>query len=94
VGTVRVRWTKEALSEPGATRRFIAGDNPKVARKIATRIRTAATKLGRHPEIGRSGRVPGTRELVIPGTPYLLVYAVLPDRVAVLTLLHGAQDYP
>jgi len=44
------------------------------------------------PAIGRPGRVPGTRELILP--PYILIYTVLANRVWVVRILHGAQDWP
>ena len=44
--------------------------------------------------MGRPGRIAGTRELVVPGTPYLIAYAVLEEQVVVLAVLHGAQRWP
>ena len=91
VGAMRVRWTPEALSQLREARQYIAEDDPKTAKRVAAVIRGAADQLGFHPRAGRPGRVEGTRELVISGTPYILVYAVLTEEVAVLTVLHGAQ---
>ena len=45
-------------------------------------------------ESGRPGRVPGTRELVIPRTPYVAAYALTRDCIRILRVLHGAQMWP
>lgn len=50
--------------------------------------------LAEHPQRGRDGRLPGTRELVIPGTAYISVYRLKPDRVEILRVLHSAQNWP
>jgi toxin ParE1/3/4 len=46
------------------------------------------------PGIGRPGRVAGTRELVTAGTPYIVPYRVAGDAVQIITVLHGAQNWP
>lgn len=91
---MKVRWTREALSQLREARQYIAEDDPATARRIAAVIRGAADHLGFHPRAGRPGRVAGTRELVISGTPYILVYAVLAGEVAIVTVLHTARSYP
>jgi toxin ParE1/3/4 len=50
--------------------------------------------LAIHPEIGRPGRIRGTRELVATGTPYIVAYRFVADRLTVLRLLHGARRWP
>jgi toxin ParE1/3/4 len=57
-------------------------------------IRKQTGLLAIHPEIGRPGRVRGTREFVIAGTPYLPAYRFAGDVVTVLRLLHGARRWP
>jgi plasmid stabilization system protein ParE len=51
-------------------------------------------KLKRFPEMGRKGRIDGTRELVITGKPYIAAYRVAGNTVLVLRILHGAQQWP
>ena len=46
------------------------------------------------PEMGRAGRIPGTRELVIPRLPYILVYRLTTSTVDILTILHASQRWP
>ena len=46
-----------------------------------------------HPEIGRIGRAPGTRELIAHPN-YLVIYRVLPDAIDVADVVHARQQYP
>ena len=91
---MRVRWTQRSEDDLTAQCDFIARDDPALAARIGTEILTRVSDLGDHPYRGRSGRVEGTRELVLPGLPWLAVYAVEDDAVVVLRLLHGAQSWP
>jgi toxin ParE1/3/4 len=51
-------------------------------------------RLAGLPRLGRPGRVEGTRELVVPNTPYIVAYAIIEDRVAILSVLHSARRWP
>jgi addiction module RelE/StbE family toxin len=75
-------------------RERIAEDNPSAAARTVALIRTAVERLATSPSLGRSGRVAGTRELVIPGTPYIVPYRLSGDIVQIITVLHGAQRWP
>jgi addiction module RelE/StbE family toxin len=74
--------------------RWIAEDDPAATRRVVQRIRDAAHKLTEAPGIGRAGRVPGTRELVVSPTPYIVPYRVRGDVIEIITVLHGAQRWP
>jgi toxin ParE1/3/4 len=50
--------------------------------------------LAQHPRMGREGRVVGTRELVIGGSPFIVVYRVKKTSIEILRLLHGARQWP
>ena len=73
---------------------WIAADNPAAATRMVARIRAAIERLAVSPGIGRPGRVADTRELVIPGTPYIVPYRVRGDVVQIITVLHSAQRWP
>ena len=75
-------------------RERIAADNPTAATRMIERIRAAVARLAASPALGRSGRVAGTRELVIPRTPYVVPYRVTGDVVQIITILHSAQRWP
>lgn len=91
---MRIKWLREAADDLTEIRHFIAEDNPHAAQRIAELILNTLSYLMDHPEIGRPGRVPGTRELVIPGTPYLVPYRVRNAVIEILAVLHGAQKWP
>jgi addiction module RelE/StbE family toxin len=72
----------------------IAAENPAAASRMIERIRAAVARLAETPAAGRPGRVAGTRELVIPRTPYIVPYRVKGGVVQIITILHGAQRWP
>jgi toxin ParE1/3/4 len=71
---------------------YIALDNPSAAEKVYRAIVAAAEGLINFPEMGRSGRLPGTREFSLSSLPYLIVYEVGADVVTILAVFHGARD--
>jgi toxin ParE1/3/4 len=75
-------------------RDYIAKDSERSAATVAARILDAIVALEAHPELGRPGRIVGTRELVVPGTPYLIPYRVRRDRLELLAVFHGRQRWP
>ena len=89
-----VRWVKVALSNLNAEAEYIARDNPVAAARVVELILVAVKQLERFPAIGRPGRVPGTRELVVSGTPYIVPYRVRAGRVEVLRVFHGSRRWP
>ena len=91
---MRVRWLATALRNLDEEASFVARQDPAAARRLVARIREAAVHLSDHPELGRPGRVAGTRELVVTGTPYLLPYRVKDDSLQILRVLHGARRWP
>jgi addiction module RelE/StbE family toxin len=91
---MKIRWSPTAVSDLKSIRGYIAKDSPTTALRVAARIREAAGRLASFPLSGRVGRVPGTRELVIPGTPYIAAYRVRDDEVEIAAVLHGRQDWP
>ncbi|MCD7059640.1 type II toxin-antitoxin system RelE/ParE family toxin [Pelagibacterium xiamenense] len=72
---------------------YIANDNAQAALAMWDEIEAQVERLRMFPHSGREGRQEGTRELIISGTPYVVVYAVAED-VTVLRVLHGAQRWP
>jgi len=51
-------------------------------------------QLQDNPEIGRPGRVDGTRERIIPRLPYIAAYRLAADAVEVLSIVHTARLWP
>jgi addiction module RelE/StbE family toxin len=91
---MKVRWLREALRNLDREAAYIAEDDPQAAHRIVSRIREAVAKLKSQPNLGRPGRVPGTRELVVSGTPYIIPYRVRQQSVEVLRVFHGARRWP
>ena len=91
---MEVVWTEPALLDMIQLREFIKTENPSAAARIAERIMEVIGMISVHPAMGRAGRVPHTREMVITGTPFSIAYSVLEDRLVVLRVLHGARKWP
>ena len=89
-----IAWREVALDGLEQARRYIDQDNPAAAAEIFEQILWAVERLADMPEHGRPGRVKGTRELVVPGTPYLVAYAVEDHRLIVLAVQHSSREWP
>ena len=85
-----LKWTKTALRSVDEIAGYIAKDNPKRATSFVVEVQEAVTKLQVHPGMGRAGRVPGTRELVLHKN-YIAIYRVRGDGVEILRLHHAAR---
>jgi plasmid stabilization system protein ParE len=91
---LEVRWLKRALANLDAEAAFIARDHPAAAARAVEAIATAVEWLAQHTVLGRPGRVEGTRELVVPDTPYLVPYRVRGHVVEILRFFPGARKWP
>ena len=90
---MKVLWTPESLQDRADIWDYIAADNPRAAARMDALFSDAVVKLGDHPNFGRVGKIPGTREL-IPHESYRLVYEVGQDTVWILVLIHTARQWP
>jgi toxin ParE1/3/4 len=91
---VTIVWSPRAIEHLTHLQAYIARDNPKAANRIAGALLDAVERLAELPNLGRPGRVAGIRELVVPGTPYLIPYRVRADRLEVIAVFHGRQKWP
>jgi addiction module RelE/StbE family toxin len=73
---------------------YISQDNPESARRMVKRLWTAVKSLAVQPEIGRPGRIHGTRELIVSNTPFVVPYRVVGSEIEILRILHGAREWP
>jgi len=87
-------WPRRAIQHLMALREFIARDSEQNAALVAGRILDGVALLQTQPEMGRPGRVVGTRELVIPNTPYIIPYRVRRDRLELIAVLHAHRQWP
>ena len=91
---MKVVWSPRAVRHLAAIRDFIAEDNPSSAADVAGKIVDAVELLATHPELGRRGRSPGTRELVVAGTAFVIPYRIRRGRVELIAVFHGRQKWP
>lgn len=91
---IKVRWLRKALRNLDEEAAYIATDNPEAARLVVARILEAVGLLAGQPAAGRPGRLPGTRELVVWKTHYLVPYRVRGDQVDILRVFHTSWQLP
>ena len=90
-----IEWTDQATSQLDHAHDYIVLSNSEdVAARVTMQIVASVQRLASFPMLGRAGRVPGTRELVITKTPFVVAYTVGPERVVILAIYHGAQQWP
>jgi toxin ParE1/3/4 len=91
---MRLRWLRTALRNLDEEAAYIAADDPAAARLIVARVLEAVTQLADQSGLGRPGRVPGTRELVVARTRYVVPYRVKRDAVEILRVFHTSRRLP
>jgi toxin ParE1/3/4 len=91
---MKVRWTLPAADQLREVYDFIAADNLTAARRTVERIRQAIRIASVMPLSGRPGRTAGTRELIVPNTPYIVAYKIDSNHLHVLAVWHGARLWP
>jgi toxin ParE1/3/4 len=91
VEPVEIVWSPLARARLQEIRAYVAKDKPVAAERLAIRIVAVIEALRIRPYLGRAGTGAGIRELVIGGTPYVVVYRVRRKRVTIQTIWHAAQ---
>jgi toxin ParE1/3/4 len=87
-------WSPEAIDDLAALRTYIEQNDPAAAQRVALHIvQNVETLLPKSPAMGRPGRVPGTRELVIPRTPFIVPYRLVGKTIQILRIFHGARRW-
>jgi toxin ParE1/3/4 len=88
-------WSPDAIDDLASLRAYIAAENPAAAKRIALHIIHSVEELiSQNPPLGHQGRVPGTRELVIPNTPCVVPYRVHHEVLQILCVYHHARRWP
>ena len=85
---MQVRWLRKALPNLDQEAGYIASDDPEAAKLVVTRIIDAVVMLSEQPALGRPGRIPGTRELVVFNTRYIVPYRVKGETIEILRVFH------
>jgi toxin ParE1/3/4 len=91
---VSIVWSPRAIGHLAHLRSHIAHDNPNAANRVATALLDAVERLAELPHLGRPGRVAGTRELIVPDTPYVIPYRLRGGRLEIIAVFHGRQQWP
>lgn len=91
---MRVKWLRRALQNLDDEAAYIAQDSPQSAAAFVAHLLASAEMLATHPQMGRPGRVPGTRELVVTRFPYILPYRVRAQSVEILRVFHTSRKWP
>ncbi len=87
-------WEEEASADLQRNIERYAQDDPFTAWRVYQEVLDRSETLDSQPRLGRPGRVRGTREFVVTGTPFILVYQVVGQTVRILRVLHGHQQWP
>ncbi|MHC4884773.1 MAG: type II toxin-antitoxin system RelE/ParE family toxin [Planctomycetota bacterium] len=91
---MKVLWTEPACSQLDGIYSYIAQSSEEYAKRMVDRITRKSQQIGEHPLSGR--KVPEYDHEQIRETterPYRIIYHILPDRIEILALIHGAQDF-
>ena len=91
---MNVVWRAQAEGDLDALTNYIAFDNPQAALRVYDAILATADRLVTFPNSGRPGRLARTRELVVPGLPYIIVYTIIEEEVQILTVYHTSRKWP
>lgn len=86
---MRARWSRHALEESDRIAEYIAFDSEDAAAALVATFRDMVERLRHFPYSGREGRVHGTREWIVPNTPYIIVYRVKTDAIEVADIVHA-----
>ena len=89
---MRIRWLILSLNDMKEISEFIGQRNERAAGKTVNSIRENVNKLQSHSGLGRPGRVPGTRELLI--NPFIVPYRVQKEEIQILRVLHTSRKWP
>jgi len=91
---MKIRWTEGANNNLYRIEEYIAQDNRPAAVTTVNKIIETAQMLANYPTVGKRGRERGTRELVVAGLPYIVIYTVLREELVILRVLHTSMKYP
>ncbi len=91
---MQVKWLRTAAQNLDDETNYLAKENPKIAKAFFSYVVKSVNQLAKFPELGRPGRVSGTRELVIQRYPYIVPYRIKDKSVEVLRVFHTSRVWP
>ncbi len=90
----KIIWSAPAIGDLEAIQQYIYPRNPQAAQDMMRRVFEAVLILETMPHTGRHGRISGTRELVIPKTPYIVPYRVSNGRLEIIRVYDARRKWP
>jgi toxin ParE1/3/4 len=91
---VKVIWSAASVRHLQEIVEYLQGESAVRTISNRRRILAAVKRLAQAPNIGREGRIEGTREVVVPRSPYIVVYRLSAQQVEILGIWHGARQWP
>lgn len=91
---MRIRWTEGAAGNLAQVEEYIALDNPSAAVETVLKVIDTVEILADYPALGKRGRERGTRELVVAGLPFIIIFAIHREELVIIRVLHMAMKYP
>jgi addiction module RelE/StbE family toxin len=90
---MRISWADAAKADLIEVVRYISTDNQAAAWSFYDRVKHCVGLLPDNPRMGRQGRIEETRELIIPDSPYIVVYRIKEKTIQILTGYHGSRRF-
>lgn len=91
---MKIVWTEPARQDLREIFTYIAEENPRAAQALLAEIKERVGVLADQPQLGRAGRVEGTRELVLAGLSYIFPYRLKGQQIQILAVFHAARKWP
>ena len=91
---MRIKWLKRSVNDLEQLFDYIAEDNPQAAGNEVMKAAQSAELLSENPYLGRAGRVPETREYIVPESPYLMIYRIKSRIMEILRIFHSSRQWP
>jgi addiction module RelE/StbE family toxin len=87
-------WSPQALNDIESALDYLLERSPQAARRVYRDVMQHIEHLAEYPFSGRIGRVAGTREWVIPKTPFIIPYRVHQEHLEIIRVFHSARQWP
>ena len=89
----RLEFSRSSIADIESIKQYISTVNPRAAERVINRMIKVADHLVDFPMLGRIGRKAGTREIIVPEYPYLLVYRLTASKVIIVTVAHQPKKH-
>ena len=85
-------WSRAALRDLNEIAAYLAERDPDRVGNVIAKITAVVARYSHFPNLGRQGPAKGTREIVVPGLPYVVAYQVRGEVFEVLCVRHTSRD--